>query len=90
MNSGTTSPSSTAGTSAMGNAVDDAAITAKVKSAIKAEPGLKSTDINVDTKDGAVTLSGTVPSAPLKDKAKEIASGVSGVKSVQDNLTAQS
>jgi osmotically-inducible protein OsmY len=55
-----------------------------------AEPGLKSTDINVDTKDGAVTLSGTVPSAPLKDKAKEIASGVSGVKSVQDKLTAQS
>ena len=54
-----------------------------------ADPGLKATEINVDTKDAVVTLTGTVDSAPLKDKAKEIASGVSGVKSVQDNLTAK-
>jgi len=74
----------------MSSAVDDAAITAQVKTAIMAEPGLKSTNINVDTKDGAVTLTGTVPSAPLKDRAKEIASNVAGVKSVQDNLTTQS
>ncbi|HET7098054.1 MAG TPA: BON domain-containing protein [Casimicrobiaceae bacterium] len=71
----------------MANAVDDATITAQVKSAIMAEPGLKSTNINVDTKDAIVTLTGTVPSSPLKDKAKEIASNVAGVKSVQDNLT---
>jgi len=71
----------------MSGAVDDASITAKVKSAIMAEPGLKSTDITVDTKDAVVTLTGTVPSAPLKDRAKEIASNVAGVKSVQDNLT---
>ena len=85
-----TTPSSTASSSPMANAVDDAAITAKVKTAIMAEPGLKATDINVDTKDAVVTLTGTVDSAPLKDKAKQIASGVSGVKSVQDNLTAKS
>jgi len=88
-------PAETASTapSTMGkaaNAVDDAAITAKVKTAIMAEPGLKSMDINVDTKDAVVTLTGTVPSAPLKDRAKEIATNVSGVKSVQDNLVAQS
>lgn len=71
-------------------AVDDAAITAKVKTAIMAEPGLKATEINVDTKDAVVTLTGTVPSAPLKDRAKEIASSVSGVRSVQDNLVTQS
>jgi len=74
----------------MANAVDDASITAQVKTAIMAEPGLKSTNIDVDTKDAVVTLTGTVPSAPLKDRAKEIASSVSGVKSVQDNLTTQS
>ena len=50
----------------MANAVDDAAITAKVKTAIMAEPGLKATEINVDTKDAVVTLTGTVPSAPLQ------------------------
>jgi hyperosmotically inducible protein len=72
------------------NAVDDAAITAKVKTAIMAEPDLKSTQINVDTKDAVVTLTGTVPSAPLKDRAKEIASSVTGVRSVQDNLVMQS
>ena len=70
-------------------AVDDAAITAKVKTAILAEPGLKATEINVDTKDAVVTLTGTVPSAPLKDRAKEIASSVNGVRSVQDNLVTQ-
>jgi hyperosmotically inducible protein len=69
-------------------AVDDAAITAKVKTAIMAEPGLKAAAINVDTKDAVVTLTGTVP-APLKDRAKEIASSVNGVRSVQDNLVTQ-
>jgi|SRR6185369_14681 len=82
--------SSTAPSSSMANAVDDAAITAKVKTAIMAEPGLKATEINVDTKDAVVTLTGTVPSAPLKDRAKEIATNVSGVRSVQDNLVARS
>jgi len=72
------------------NAVDDAAITAKVKTAIMAEPGLKSMQIDVDTKDAVVTLSGTVASAPLKDRAKEIASSVSGVRSVEDKLVTQS
>ena len=84
----TTAPSST--TNQAANAVDDAAITAKVKTAIMAEPGLKATDINVDTKDAVVTLTGTVPSAPLKNRAKEIASNVAGVRSVQDNLVSQS
>ena len=89
----TASTATTAATDAMNrpaNAVDDAAITAKVKTAIMAEPGLKSTEINVDTKDAVVTLTGTVPSAPLKDRAKEIASSVTGVRSVQDNLVMQS
>ena len=39
-------------------AADDTAITAKVKAALIAEPGLKSTDINVDTKEATVTLVG--------------------------------
>ena len=82
-----TTPSAPTTSRQMAGAVDDAAITAQVKTVIMAEPGLKSTNINVDAKDGVVTLTGTVPSAPLKDRAKEIASNVAGVKSVQDNLT---
>lgn len=66
---------------------DDAAITAKVKAAILAEPGLKSLQINVDTNSATVTLTGSVDNADLRDRAKQIASSTSGVKGVVDQLT---
>jgi hyperosmotically inducible protein len=69
------------------NAASDAAITAKVKAAILAEPGLKSLSINVDTKNATVTLSGSVASDNLRDRAKQIAMSTEGVKNVVDNLT---
>jgi osmotically-inducible protein OsmY len=77
-------------TSKVAVAADDTAITAKVKAALIAEPGLKSTDINVDTKEATVTLSGTVASNEMRDKAKQIASSTSGVKNVVDNLVVKS
>jgi len=77
-------------TSKVAMAADDTAITAKVKAALISEPGLKSTDINVDTKEATVTLSGTVASNDLRDKAKQIASSTSGVKNVVDNLVVKS
>jgi len=90
----TTTPSMTAPSTTSPTAVDkavtatdDAAITAKVKTAILAEPGLKSLQINVDTKDGTVTLSGTVDNADLRERAKQLASSTSGVKGVVDQLT---
>lgn len=67
-------------------AADDTAITAKVKAAILAEPGLKSLQINVDTKDATVTLSGNVESDAMRDRAKQIAMSTDGVKNVIDNL----
>lgn len=67
-------------------AVDDAAITTKVKSAVLAEPGLKSLQIGVDTKDGIVTLSGVVDTPVMKERAAQIAGTVEGVRSVVDNL----
>jgi osmotically-inducible protein OsmY len=77
-------------TSKVAMAADDTAITAKVKAALIAEPGLKSTEINVDTKEATVTLSGTVASNELRDKAKQIASSTNGVKNVVDNLVVKS
>lgn len=71
----------------IGGAADDAAITAKVKAAILAEPGLKSLLINVDTKDATVTLTGNVATDNLRDRAKQIAMSTEGVKNVVDNLT---
>ena len=77
-------------TAKVATAADDTAITAKVKAALIAEPGLKSTEINVDTKEATVTLSGTVASNELRDRAKQIASSTSGVKNVVDNLVVKS
>ena len=71
-------------------AVDDAAITAKVKTAVIGEPGLSALKIDVDTKDGVVTLTGTVDSAAMKDRAQQVAQSVSGVRSVVDNLVVKS
>ena len=68
-------------------ATDDAAITAKVKAALLAEPGLKSLSISVDTKDSTVTLRGDVASSADRDRAKQVASNVAGVRSVVDELT---
>lgn len=68
------------------DAIDDSALTAKVKAAILAEPGLKSLQIGVETHDAVVTLTGSVDSPPLKDRAKQIAASVSGVRDVVDNL----
>jgi hyperosmotically inducible protein len=66
---------------------NDAAITAKVKAAIFSEPGLKSLQIDVDTKNATVTLSGNVDSDMLRDRAKQIAMSTEGVRDVVDNLS---
>ena len=73
-----------------GDKIDDAALTTKVKTALMAEPGLRSLEINVDTRDNIVTLNGTVDSQEKKQRAMQIAQGVEGVKSVSDNLVVKS
>ena len=69
-----------------GTAIDDTEITAKVKAAIFAESGLKTLQISVDTKNGVVTLSGTVTSQSNSNMAKALAGAISGVKSVDNKL----
>jgi len=81
--SSTTAPERTA--SAKG-AINDAAITGKVKAAVMAEPGIRSLKIDVDTRDGVVTLNGKIDSQEHKDRAMQVAQSVEGVKSVVDNL----
>ena len=69
---------------------DDAAISAKVSSALAADLSLKSADIKVDTKDGLVTLSGSVDTANLRMHAKEVAARQQGVVGVIDNMAVAS
>jgi hyperosmotically inducible protein len=73
-----------------GEVVGDAAITAKVKSALLADPDVKGLRIDVDTRNGVVTLNGTADQRANVDKATSIARGIDGVKSVQNRLTVKS
>ena len=69
-----------------GEYVDDATVTAKVKAAVLGEPTLKSAEINVETYKGTVQLSGFVRSRADIDKAVQVARGVSGAKSVKNDM----
>src|SRR5688572_8966754 len=70
----------------VGEKIDDVAITAKVSGSLAKDPDLSAIKINVDTKDGVVTLNGPAPSAAAKDKATAIAKQVQGVSSVNNQL----
>lgn len=78
--------SSTPTRESTGQYLDDSVITTKVKAAILDEPTLKSAEINVETFKGVVQLSGFVRSQASATKATEVARGITGVKSVKDDM----
>ncbi len=69
-----------------GEYVDDTVITAKVKTAIFEQPGLKSAEINVETFKGVVQLSGFVASQENINVAVRVAREVKGVTSVKNDM----
>ena len=69
-----------------GQYVDDSVITSKVKAAILGEPGLKVSEINIETFKGVVQLSGFVSSRDDIQSAVRVASAVGGVKSVKNDM----
>jgi osmotically-inducible protein OsmY len=69
-----------------GQYVDDTVITTKVKAAILQEPGLKSSEINVETFKGVVQLSGFVSSSADINTATKVAHAVAGVTSVKNDM----
>lgn len=66
--------------------MDDAAITARVKTEIAADPVLKTSQISVTTKNGVVRLSGVVDSNQSIDRALEITRGVKNVQATENGL----
>jgi len=72
---------------AIGCAQSDGGITTKVKAKLAADTTVAAHQINVDTKDRVVTLTGAVDSEAAKERALEIARGTEGVTNVVDNLT---
>lgn len=71
---------------AIGEKLDDASITASVSAGLAKDPELSALKIDVDTKDGIVSLQGPAPSANARERATEIAKGVKGVSSVNNQL----
>jgi len=69
-----------------GEYVDDSVITTKVKAAIFNEPGLKVSEVQVETFKGVVQLSGFVSSRADIKGAVRVASAVNGVKSVTNDM----
>ena len=69
-----------------GRNVDDAAITASVKSTLVADKIANLTRVDVDTNNGVVSLNGVVDSAQQKGRAEDLARRVDGVRGVNNNL----
>jgi len=75
------------GKASVGNTFDDGVITAKVKSALLSDPGVKSFDIAIVTRKGQVQLSGYVDSQTQINRAVEVARGVEGVQSIGNEMS---
>jgi hyperosmotically inducible periplasmic protein len=69
--------------------IDDASITALVKTALLHHRSTSGLNTTVVTEEGVVTLSGTAKNAAEKDLATELVSDVLGVKKVINNMTVE-
>jgi hypothetical protein len=69
--------------------VGDAAISSGVKERLAKAPSLKDANINVEAKEGVVTLKGTVKSGGLKGVATRMARRVDCVKRVDNQLSVE-
>ena len=67
-------------------ALTDAGITTRVNAQLAADPALSAIKIDVDTSNGRVRLSGTAPDDQARDRATTMASAVTGVVSVDNQL----
>lgn len=69
-----------------GQAVDDASLLAKIKSSMLRSPEVEGLDVNVDVKDGVVTLSGSADTQTERANAEKIAKTADGVKRVENRI----
>ena len=66
--------------------IDDAVITTKVKAALFNDPDLSAAEINVETYNGEVQLSGFVSTQSQINQAVQVAKKVEGVRKVKNSL----
>lgn len=70
----------------VGETIDDATITARVKTALLNDAQVGGLKIDVDTTLAVVTMSGTVKSAAEEQRAVQLARSVPGVRDVKSTL----
>ena len=70
----------------LGKKVNDAAITTAMNAELAKDPTLSALAINVDTVNGRVALKGTAPNEAARQRASQLASAISGVRSVDNSL----
>lgn len=73
----------------VGDTIDDATITTRVKTALLNDPDVGGLRIDVDTFKGVVTLSGRVKTKEEETKAIALARKISGVTDVKSTLQIQ-
>ena len=74
------------GQSSVGQYVDDATITTRVKARMAEDKTVSAMRINVETLNGTVQLSGFAASEAEKDQAAALARGVPDVKAVRNDI----
>ncbi len=72
--------------STVGEYIDDATITAKVKARFVEDKSVDASAISVETLSGEVILSGFAKSSAEKTRAQELAQQVKGVRAVKNSL----
>lgn len=85
-----TACSTAPGERTVGTAIDDTAISAKVKAALAGDPDVKATDVQVETYRGTVQLSGFVDSPENIQRALDLTRRVDGVTDVKNALIVKS
>lgn len=70
----------------VGTAIDDGAISLKVKAALAADPALSAARIDVNTTQGIVRLDGPAPDSAAKARATVLAGAPQGVRGVDNRL----
>ena len=71
------------------NRVDDATITAEVKTALLSRRSTSAINTSVKTYNGVVTLSGTAKNDAERELAEKLTRGVRGVKDVENRMTVE-
>lgn len=80
----------TSGQSTVGQYVDDATVTTRVKARMAEDPAVSALRISVETLNGTVQLSGFATSQAEKDRAGAMVRAVSGVRDVRNNVVVRS